>query len=150
MPDNEFSKNRDDNLKTLYFAIFFAFQAQIVYKSPQKTVICSFFCSYQRQTCQKCCIPHCFFNHLFKNTGIYRVLKICIKHRKYQQLRSLNLPLQQAQTCKNTDIYSVSEQGFFPKIAILGDITMPWTLRVYFADSFPRIFHVAPPGFQHF
>ena len=32
----------------------------------------------------------------------------CIKHRKYQQIKRLHFPWQQAETSKNTDTYSVS------------------------------------------
>ena len=44
----------------------------------------------------------------------------CIKPCKYQQILTLHLPLQQANKCKNTDIYSVSEQWLLQKIAIFG------------------------------
>ena len=38
-----------------------------------------------------------------------------MKHRKYQRIQRSHFPWQQATKSKNSDIYSVSAQGFFKK-----------------------------------
>ncbi len=89
-----------------------------------------------------------FLDHLFKNTGI-------LKHRKYQQIQTLHFPWQQAETSKNTNIYSVSGQCFFNKMCFFPTAIALGSSAIVKVSGqnrqkVPPRFRAVPPKFSKF